>query len=72
MNSGAVREIWVEAIMLALEDVDKQPHFSKEYKNIQVAHNRTSAVRWLRSRDFATVCDCLGYEAKQIRKIAFK
>jgi len=72
MDSIAVREIWIEAILLALQDIDKQPHFSKEYKNKLVAHNRTSAIRWLKSRDFATICDCLGYDAKQIRKAAFR
>jgi hypothetical protein len=72
MDSIAVREIWIEAILLALQDIDKQPVYSKEYKNKLVAHNRTSAIRWMKSQEFATICDCLGYDAKQIRKAAFR
>jgi hypothetical protein len=72
MDSIAVREIWIEAILLALQDIDNQSKYSKEYKNKLVVHNRTSAIRWMKSQEFATVCDCLGYDAKQIRKAAFR
>ena len=71
MTDEGALELMYEMILQAVEDVDLTPKYKTPGKNEDAIYNQRSAVHFLRSEFFQSLCLTLGLADDQIRRKAF-